>query len=351
MLSSIGLAMVLFFNVVAPVYSPPVEVIVDRTVPVTLCLPGSAPMIMMISNDVVPFDIVCESPEWTLVNTQVPNEVVLRVTWINIEGQTRELLWSKLATSFLLIRADTGLEQFTAHHNESNILIATQTTSDAPTRMAVLPVVPRTLGLIEATDASGQAHRLRSQMIDSWEELVWNLFPEEKPENIINQIHPSLAKRHSAVPFNGYGVARSLENNTNFRAGPGTDYAVIGKTLGNHTYTVLEVAQGWLRVQVPDAGDAWISAKKVEFSPAQYPVDPADVLGPPTAESMTARASAETTLAFRENATASRCKFGGEPKTKMNAGTALTSETNSAASHYKFREDLKARTGAVPSTV
>jgi len=157
--------MILFFNVVAPAYSPPVADSVDRNmVPITLCLPGSAPMIMMITDDVVPFDIVCESPEWTLVNTQVRNEVVLRVTWINIDGQTRELLWSKLATTFLLIRADADLAQFTAHHNESKLMIATQTTSDAPTRMAVLPVAPRTLGAVEAVDGSGRKHKLRTRI-------------------------------------------------------------------------------------------------------------------------------------------------------------------------------------------
>jgi len=154
-------------------------------------------------------------------------------------------------------------------------------------------------------------------MIDSWEELVWTLFPEADAESVIDRIHPSLAKQRSDIPTGGYGIARSIENNTNLRAGPGTDHAIVGKTVRDQTYVVLGVGQGWLRVQLPDLGDAWISMKKVEFSPAPSPSAAPREYGPSIAEFMTA--SAQTVPPASEKSDVLQYKFRDEMNARQDA--------------------------------
>lgn len=54
----------------------------------------------------------------------------------------------------------------------------------------------------------------------------------------------------------------------NFRAGPGTTYAILGTVVEGEQYPIIEQSSGWYKIRLEDGQEGWISGKVAEVTAA-----------------------------------------------------------------------------------
>ncbi len=102
--------------------------------------------------------------------------------------------------------------------------------------------------------------------------------PSAKPPSKPDRVSPAKPSPPSptpkVTPEPPLRVTKVVWTSVNLREGPGTKHRVIGNVKKGTPLTILEVRGDWLRVQLEDGSEAWVSKLATSEAPKPSPATP-----------------------------------------------------------------------------